>query len=189
MEIPQVCVVGHSNVGKSTLLNALVFGKEIVRSLDIAGRTRHLFVFDIGDRLSLVDLPGYGRATAKDMKVTDELKQDWKLLIEKYLDRSKALRRVICLIDARKGLSREDTKFWDLVQKSGRVLMVVITKVDLCHPDDLHRNVAEVLAAMQPLDKKLVWPYVHAISAEHDLGMRELRASLSIEAIGGDVQM
>merc|ERR1711920_1053816 len=76
-----------------------------------------------------------------------------------------------------------DTYFWETVQGAGHKLMVVLTKVDRCHADDLHRNVAEVIAALQPLDRDLVWPYVHAVSAEHDLGMRELRASISTEAV------
>mmetsp|Transcript_23616 Transcript_23616/g.74500 ORF Transcript_23616/g.74500 Transcript_23616/m.74500 type:complete len:85 (+) Transcript_23616:512-766(+) len=60
--------------------------------------------------------------------------------------------------------------------------MVVLTKADCCHAEDLHRNVAEVIAALQPLERGLIWPYVHAVSAEHGLGMRELRASLSLDA-------
>lgn len=178
--IPQICVVGHSNVGKSSLINALVYGKEIARPSTEPGRTRHLFVFDLGRELSLVDLPGYGHA-----KVSHELRQDWEALVEAYLLKSRSLRRVVCLVDAAKGLSREDTRMWDAVQGAGRRLMVVLTKVDRCHAADLHNNVAEILAALQPLDKDLVWPYVHAVSAEHDLGMRELRASLGEESLSG----
>jgi len=178
--IPQVCVVGHSNVGKSTLINALVFGKQIARPSHVPGRTRHLFVFDLARRLSLVDLPGYGHAN-----VSRELRTEWLRLVEAYLEKARALRRVVCLVDANAGLSSDDVRFWDVVQKQGRKLMVVLTKVDRCHPADLHRNVAEVLAALQPLDKDLVWPYVHAVSAEADLGMRELRASLAVERVGG----
>ncbi|CAE7581764.1 engB, partial [Symbiodinium pilosum] len=80
--------------------------------------------------------------------------------------------------DASRGLRRDDERIWEAVMGSGRQLMVVLTKADRCHPEDLHRNVAEVLAALQPLDHELVWPYVHAVSAELNLGLRELRASL-----------
>jgi len=118
-------------------------------------------------------------------KVKQELKEDWAQLVEAYLQRSQNLRRVVCLIDAAVGLKREDMRAWDTVQGAGRRLMVVLTKVDRCHADDLHRNVAEILAALQPLDRDLVWPYVHAVSAEHDLGLRELRASLSVESALG----
>lgn len=178
--IPQICMVGHSNVGKSSLINGLVHGKEIARPSEMPGRTRHLFVFDLGRQLSLVDLPGYGFA-----RVKRELQLDWEALVLAYLERSKSLRRVVCLVDASAGLSREDTQLWEAIQRAGRRLMVVLTKVDLCHPEDLHRNVAEIIAALQPLDRDLVWPYLHAVSAEHDLGMRELRASLAADSLGG----
>jgi len=175
--IPQICVVGRSNVGKSSLINALVHGREIARPSKEPGRTRHLFVFDVGRRLSLVDLPGYGHA-----KVTRALRQEWAELVDTYLRRSKDLRRVVCLVDAAVGLKGSDLQVWGAVHRAGRRLMVVLTKADRCHAEDLHRNVAEVIAALQPLERGLVWPYVHAVSSEHDLGIRELRASLSAEA-------
>lgn len=178
--IPQVCMIGRSNVGKSSLINALVFGKEIARPSTTPGRTRHLFVFDLGREMSLVDLPGYGHA-----KVSAQLKQDWATLVRSYLDSSPCLSRVVCLIDASAGLRRDDTRFWDVVQGAGKKLMVVLTKVDRCHTEDLHRTMAEVLAALQPLDHELVWPYVHAVSAQENMGMRELRSSLSMESISG----
>lgn len=178
--IPHICFCGVSNVGKSTLINALVFGKEIARPSREPGRTRHLFCFDLGQELSLIDLPGYGHA-----KVAPRLRRDWKLLVQGYLRKTKRLQCVVCLIDAAGGLSSEDIQFWDKVQGAGKRVMVVLTKVDLCHPADLHMNVSEVLAALQPLDKELVWPYIHAVSAEHDLGIRELRASLSVQSISG----
>lgn len=175
--IPQVCMVGRSNVGKSSLINALVFGKEIARSSKDPGRTRHLFVFDLMKQLSLVDLPGYGFA-----KVDTTLREEWDGLVQAYLERSKSLTRVVSLIDASVGLQRSDQWIWDRVQGAGRKLMVVLTKVDKCHQEDLHRNVSEVMAVLQTLDKNLVWPYIHSVSSLHDLGLRELRASLATES-------
>merc|ERR1712113_1316332 len=88
-------------------------------------------------------------------------------------------------IDSQTGVSDKDRMMWEKVQAAGRKLMVVMTKVDLCHASDLHQNVAELIAAMQYLDKDLIWPYIHAVSAEHDLGMRELRAGLAVESLSG----
>eukprot|EP00913_Durusdinium_trenchii_P022731 g21347.t1 len=119
--------------------------------------------------------PGYGPAH----KVSDELRQGWEDLVKAYLKRSQGLRRAICLVDSSQGLRRQDERLWETVMESGRQMMVVLTKADKCHPVDLHKNVAEVLAALQHLDQELIWPYVHAVSAEHDLGLREFRASVS----------
>eukprot|EP00929_Paragymnodinium_shiwhaense_P062209 TRINITY_DN31054_c0_g1_i1.p1 TRINITY_DN31054_c0_g1~~TRINITY_DN31054_c0_g1_i1.p1 ORF type:complete len:300 (-),score=65.75 TRINITY_DN31054_c0_g1_i1:253-1152(-) len=177
MGLPQICFVGQSNVGKSSLINSLVFGKEIARPSHFAGRTRHLFVFDLGKQLSLADLPGYGYA-----RVTRELRSDWYKLMEGYMEVAPRLQRVVCLVDASVGVSREDLRFWEAVQQARRQLMVVLTKVDKCHRKDLHKSVTSVLAYLQQLDKDYVWPYVHAVSAEHDMGMTELRASLAMES-------
>eukprot|EP00747_Dinoflagellata_sp_TGD_P168286 gnl/TRDRNA2_/TRDRNA2_194307_c0_seq1.p1 gnl/TRDRNA2_/TRDRNA2_194307_c0~~gnl/TRDRNA2_/TRDRNA2_194307_c0_seq1.p1 ORF type:complete len:264 (-),score=30.32 gnl/TRDRNA2_/TRDRNA2_194307_c0_seq1:1-792(-) len=177
LKIPQICMIGHSNVGKSTLINGLVYGKEIARPSTEPGRTRHLFIFDLGRQLSLVDLPGYGYA-----KVQAKLRMDWEELVQTYMQDSPRLCRAVCLVNAVRGYSKEDLHFWEQAQAAGRKVMVVLTKVDLCHAEDLHRNVSDVLNALHSLDQKYVWPYLHAVSAEQDMGMRELRASLAAES-------
>merc|ERR1712008_378393 len=79
------------------------------------------------------------------------------------------------LVDSSEGMKEADVKLWGTIQGAGRRLMIVLTKVDRCHPEDLHRNVTEVIASLQHLDKELIWPYIHAVSAEYDLGLKELR--------------
>ena len=98
--------------------------------------------------------PGYGPAH----RVADRLVRDWEDLVKLYLQRSQRLRRAICLVDSARGLRKEDERLWETVMDSGRQMMVVLTKADRCHPSDLHRNVAEVLAALQHLDPELIWP-------------------------------
>ncbi|CEM39523.1 unnamed protein product [Vitrella brassicaformis CCMP3155] len=177
--IPQVAVVGKSNVGKSSLINALMHGKEIARTSGTPGRTRHLFTFDLSDHLSLVDLPGYGFA-----KVPKEIKNDWAVLMEEYFTRAKRLERVVCLIESTRGPEELDERLWDMLQEKGRRLMLVLTKVDLLKPMDLHSLMMRVVVALQQLPPELVWPFVHAVSAREHLGVAELRCSLS--AIASD---
>eukprot|EP00435_Cladocopium_sp_Y103_P031463 s539_g8.t1 len=98
--------------------------------------------------------PGYGPAH----KVSEKLRQDWEELVKVYLKRSKSLQRVICLVDSYRGLRRDDERLWETVMDSGRQMMVVLTKADRCHPVDLHKNVSEVIAALQHLDRDLIWP-------------------------------
>eukprot|EP00434_Breviolum_minutum_P023804 symbB.v1.2.020998.t1/scaffold1794.1/size101098/5 len=142
--------------------------------LEGAGKRRRRQKEALEEKTEL-QMPGYGPAH----KVSEKLRQDWEELVRAYLKRSKSLKRVICLVDSHRGLRREDERLWETVMESGRQMMVVLTKADRCHPSDLHKNVAEVIAALQHFDKELVWPYIHAVSAEHHLGLRELRASLS----------
>ena len=75
-----------------------------------------------------------------------------------FLVRSRSLRRSICLVDSAMGLRREDERLWEQVMDSGQQMMVVLTKADRCHPLDLHKHVAEVLAALQHFDQELIWP-------------------------------
>ncbi|CBZ55827.1 putative GTP-binding protein [Neospora caninum Liverpool] len=187
---PQVAAVGHSNVGKSSLLNALMHGRDVARSCSIPlpngkvltlpkvapvshapGRTRHLFTFDLGNHLSLVDLPGYGFA-----RVKPQLKEEWAILIEEYFTRSKHT----------KGVEPLDEKLWQLLAEKDLPFQVVLTKVDLLSAPQLHEAMFNVLTRLQTVEKKetLLHPFVHAVSSRYNHGIPELRASLS--AIASD---
>uniref|UniRef100_A0A0G4HVK4 EngB-type G domain-containing protein n=1 Tax=Chromera velia CCMP2878 TaxID=1169474 RepID=A0A0G4HVK4_9ALVE len=183
---PQVAVIGKSNVGKSSLINALMHGKEVTRTSSTPGRTRHLFTFDLGDQLSLVDLPGYGFA-----KVAKERQNDWAVLIEEYFNRSRSLKRVISLIEGPTGIGRLDEKLWEMMVEKNRQFMVVITKVDTLKPLELHALMLRVIASLEGVRAEaqsrdcrsdIVWPFVHAVAARYNEGMKELRCSLSVIA-------
>ncbi|KFG37753.1 GTP-binding protein [Toxoplasma gondii p89] len=176
---PQVAAVGHSNVGKSSLLNALMHGRDVARSCSKPGRTRHLFTFDLGNHLSLVDLPGYGFA-----RVKPQLKEEWAILIEEYFTRSKQLRRVLSLVDATKGVEALDERLWQLLAEKNLPFQVVLTKADLLTARELHAAMFDVLSRLQTVEKKetLLHPFVHAVSSRHNHGIPELRASLAAVA-------
>ncbi|PHJ23591.1 gtp-binding protein [Cystoisospora suis] len=213
---PQVAVVGHSNVGKSSLLNALMHGRDVARSCSkplpngkvltlpkvapvshTPGRTRHLFIFDLGNHMSLVDLPGYGFA-----RVTQRMKEEWALLIEDYFTQSRQLKRVLSLIDATKGVRDLDEKLWQLLIEKNLPFQVILTKVDLLNTEQLHDAVFRLLLKLQSaeptpadrgsssgvlrLPRHLLHPYIHAVSARRHFGIRELRASLA--AIASDAR-
>ena len=128
IDLPQIAVVGRSNVGKSTLTNFLMYGNIPKEATDehiperkrlkeptiapvshMPGRTRHLFRFDLDKKLTLVDLPGYGHAM-----VSDDLKRKWATLIEDYLENARSLKRVVSLIDATEGVCEDD----EMLQKN-----------------------------------------------------------------------
>lgn len=198
---PQVAFAGRSNVGKSTLLNMLVHGqpdplqgkylteKRKLESPTCApvsskpGRTRHLFRFELGGKLTLVDLPGYGYA-----KAPEESRYAWSTLVDEYLKKSKNLKCTISLVDAVIGVKTSDEQLWEMLQRGRHQMMVVLTKADKVTPEGLNKTMAQVISRMQWLDDAYLWPYVHAVSGFRGHGVDELRCALSTiasDAAGG----
>lgn len=184
--IPQVAFVGRSNVGKSSLINSLLHGREVARSSPLPGRTRQLFTFDVMDTISLVDLPGYGFAG----KISKTEREEWLEMMKMYLANANGLERVVSLIDCRHGVKNLDEEFWKTIVKSPvhpkrnkkAHVMVTLTKTDLVPPHELEKTVKAMLALVEHYQKKeglRVWPFVHAVSAETGFGIKELRSALA----------
>lgn len=184
--IPQVAFVGRSNVGKSSLINSLVHGREITRPSPLPGRTRQLFTFDIGETVSLVDLPGYGFAG----KVSHADQKEWTEMIKLYVEKANGLERVVSLIDCRQGIKKIDEDFWKLLTDSpihpkrsaGALVMVVLTKVDLLSENELGKVINSVIPLLEHHKRASglrLWPYLHAVSAETGFGMNELRSAIA----------
>lgn len=118
-------MVGRSNVGKSSLINALLGRKRLARVSKTPGRTREIHFYEVGDRFCLVDLPGYGFASAPP-----QVRQRWGPLIESYLSTSPRLVGVVLLLDARRGPSAEDRAMLDQLARLGTPTLFALTKVD-----------------------------------------------------------
>lgn len=123
--LPEVAFAGRSNVGKSSLLNRLVGRRGLARVSKTPGRTQQINFFTVGDDLTLVDLPGYGFA-----RVPLAVKEEWRRLVEHYLMRREALRGVVLLIDARRGVTEDDQALLDFLAASGVAARLVATKID-----------------------------------------------------------
>ena len=169
---PEVAFAGRSNVGKSSLLNALTGRRSLARASGRPGRTRQLNFFDLGGRLMLVDMPGYGYAAA-----SRSIKEDWQGMMFDYLRGRPTLRRVLLLLDARIELKPADITVMDLLDRAAVTYQLVLTKADAVKPAALARKAAEVAA----LARK--HPAAHmaivVTSAETGLGIPELRAALA----------
>jgi GTP-binding protein len=166
--LPEVAFVGRSNVGKSSLINALVGRSGVARASNTPGRTQEINFFDLDGRLTLVDLPGYGFAQAPKDKV-----EKWTRLIRGYLKGRPVLRRVLLLIDSRHGVKDNDKTMMDMLDKAAVVYQVVLTKADKIKGSELE----DVRAKTQEQIARRVaaFPFMVSTSSEKGLGLDELR--------------
>ena len=175
----EVALAGRSNVGKSSLLNALGNRRDLARTSNTPGRTRELnFYLAAGDRLAIVDLPGYGYA-----KAAKSLVGAWQSLIRSYLRGRASLRRVFVLIDARHGVTRTDEATLDLLDEAAVSYQLVLTKADKLKPSE--REQARLAAAARIVKRPAAHPEVHLTSSVTGAGIDELRAEI-VELLEGE---
>lgn len=178
--VTEIAFAGRSNVGKSSLVNALTGRKTLARASNTPGRTRQLNFFDLDGALMLVDLPGYGFAAASkgDIKA-------WTRQVTDYLKGRVSLRRVMLLIDARHGIKASDDEIMDLLDGSAVSYQIVLTKIDKIKAEAL----GKLLASLAPRLAKhgAAHPVILPTSAHDGAGMAELRAALAALASGGPI--
>jgi GTP-binding protein len=169
----EVAFAGRSNVGKSSLINALTGRNNLARTSHTPGRTQELIFFEGPDNagLRLVDMPGYGYASAPKAKIAS-----WTELIHKFLQGRSSLARVYVLIDARHGLKDVDLDVLKTLDKSAVSYQVVLTKADQVKPAELTAKIAEIAAALTK--HPAAFPQVLATSSHSGTGMPELRAAM-----------
>jgi len=169
---PEVAFCGRSNVGKSSLLNALTGQKALARVSHTPGRTRQLNFFTLDQRLTLVDMPGYGYAQAPKA-----VKEDWQGLMFDFLRGRPTLRRVMLLMDARVETKPADRQAMDLLREAAVTYQLVLTKADDVKPAQLARRVAEVEAIIKK--RTAAHPLLIVTSSQTGQGMAELRAEIA----------
>ncbi|MGX5800815.1 ribosome biogenesis GTP-binding protein YihA/YsxC [Bradyrhizobium sp. Arg314] len=184
---PEIAFAGRSNVGKSSLINALVGHKGLARTSNTPGRTQELNYF-VPDGFSgegadlppmaLVDMPGYGYASAPKDKV-----DEWTKLIYEYLQGRVTLKRVYVLIDARHGIKAKDEEVLTLLDKAAVSYQMVLTKTDKIKAAGVPRLIEETLARIKK--RPAAFPVVLATSSENAAGLDELRAAIALVANGG----
>ncbi|HPD91658.1 MAG: YihA family ribosome biogenesis GTP-binding protein [Rhodobacter sp.] len=168
----EICFAGRSNVGKSSLINALTGRKSLARTSNTPGRTQEINYFDVGGQLYLVDLPGYGFAEAPVAVV-----RKWHALLKDYLSGRATLRRAFVLIDMRHGIKKVDEEILDLLNKSAVTFQVVLTKADKISKAEQDRTLAQVRAALAK--HPAAYPELLVTSSEKGEGIATLRALIA----------
>lgn len=171
-DLPEIAFAGRSNVGKSSLLNALTGRKNLARTSNTPGRTQQVNFFDLGGRVMLTDLPGYGYAKAAK-SVVDQ----WTRLIKSYLRGRVQLRRVCLLIDSRHGLKDTDREAMALMDEAAVAYQIVLTKCDKIKAAELEKLLVKT-------DKEIAkhvaaHPEILVTSSFKSLGIEEMRATLA----------
>ena len=170
--LPEIAFAGRSNVGKSSLVNALTGRKTLARTSNTPGRTRQINFFDLEARLMLVDLPGYGYAEASKSEV-----RRWTMLLGQYLQTRAVLRRVCLLIDSRHGIKDADYPLMLMLDAAGVSYQVVLTKTDKLGGEEL-RLIAE-RTHKELARRPAAYPEIHLTSALNRRGIAALRATLA----------
>ena len=169
--LPEICFAGRSNVGKSSLINAVLGRRCVARTSNTPGRTQQLNFFDLAGRLTMVDLPGYGFAKApKDMVA------GWTQLLQDYLRGRVMLKRTFLLIDCRHGLKKTDDAMMKLLDRAAVPYQVIMTKADKLKPGPLAKRAEQVEAGLKKHPAAL--PGVLITSSETFTGIDRLREQL-----------
>ncbi|MGL4319741.1 MAG: ribosome biogenesis GTP-binding protein YihA/YsxC [Paracoccaceae bacterium] len=168
----EICFAGRSNVGKSSLINALTGRKNLARASNTPGRTQEINFFALGDTRYMVDLPGYGYAEAPVAVVAK-----WQALLRSYLSGRQTLRRAFVLIDTRHGVKAVDEEILTLLDRSALAFQVVMTKADKVSATVREENIAQVRDALKK--HPAAFPELVVTSSEKGEGIETLRAIIA----------
>ena len=175
-EMPEVAFAGRSNVGKSSIINALTGQKGLAKTSNTPGRTQQLNYFNLGDKIHIVDLPGYGFAQAPESMV-----KQWQKLIFAYLQGRVNLKRVFVLIDSRHGIKKVDLEIMEMLDKAAVTYQIVLTKTDKISAKALEKVLSETQKIIK--DHAAAYVTVLSTSSEKKTGLNELRSEIQSLAL------
>lgn len=170
-DLPEIAFVGRSNVGKSSLINALLMKKALARTSKTPGRTQQLNFFNLNDKIVFVDMPGYGFAQVSKTKVAN-----WTSLIFQYLRGRVNLKRLFVLIDSRRGLTKNDLEVMSILDEHAVNYQIILTKVDKIKDFELEAVVKSINDVS--LEHAALHPRILVSSSQNKLGLTEIREEI-----------
>jgi len=173
---PEICFAGRSNVGKSSLINALTNRKGLARASNTPGRTRELNYFNVDERLNLVDLPGYGYARASKSDIAN-----WTRLTRAFLRGRAGLRRIFLLIDSRHGIKPTDIELMEMLDDAAVTYQLVLTKTDKIKRGELDKVMRRTSRTI--IKRPAAHPELMVTSSEKKTGLDDLRAEIATLAL------
>ncbi len=175
-DLPEVCFAGRSNVGKSSLINALTNQNKLAKASNTPGRTRELNYFNVSDRLRIVDLPGYGYARASKVDIAK-----WTRLTRTFLAGRAPLRRVFVLIDSRHGLKDTDLELMSMLDETAVTYQIILTKIDKIKKAEADKVLAKTQKAIAR--RPAAFADIILSSSEKKTGLDEIRAQIASLAL------
>ena len=171
-QLPEFCFVGRSNVGKSSIINAITNSKKLAKISKTPGRTQSINLFNINNKINLCDLPGYGYA-----KVTKKDIQNWYKLTNFYFYERVNLRTVCLLVDARRDVSKDDKSMINFLDEIGLSWTLILTKVDKLKQNDLIQKKSDMKEIINK--SSAAFPFIFMTSSIKKIGFEDLRAYIS----------
>ena len=168
---PECCFIGRSNVGKSSIINAITKTKKLAKISKTPGRTQSANLFEINNAINIVDLPGYGYA-----KVSKNIRDQLSDLIESYITNRENLAKVFVLIDCKVGIKSSDIDFFDLITSSNKNFSIVLTKTDKCSIKFIQSQMASILTLMKNYQKNFI--KIYASSSKNNNGILDIQKDI-----------
>ena len=170
-DLPECCFVGRSNVGKSSIINAITKNKKLAKISKTPGRTQSANLFEINNAINIVDLPGYGYA-----KVSKNIRDQLSDLIESYITNRENLAKVFVLIDCKVGIKSSDIDFFDLITSSNKNFSIVLTKTDKCSIKFIQSQMASIFTLMKNYQKNFI--KIYASSSKNNNGILDIQKDI-----------